>query len=205
LLAPTSSFIPLNDPMAEHRMYLPMIGLCLVLIDVFSRVRITGPRSAAAMTCVLALCAALTFERSHVWSSAKALAEDAAAQPPFTTRSVRMLSQAYLSENRPKDFLDRIFASPPPDLDKNWDMLTTVGLALACLGHDAEAVDKLQRALTLHADAFGFGLKGYLEAKLGRTGESLIDLNRAIELGPDFDAAYAYRGLWHLASDQIDP
>jgi tetratricopeptide (TPR) repeat protein len=203
LLAPTSSFIPLNDPMAEHRMYLPLAGLCLILLDLLSRVRISEPRIAAAITCALVFCAALTFERSQVWGSATALAEDAASRPPLTTRSVVLLAQAYLNENQPNAFLARLAASPPPGLENNPEMLTELALTLASVGRNEEAVDRLRRALSLQPDAFGFGLKGYLEGKLGRSMESLHDLNRAIELGPDFDAAYAYRGLWYLASNQL--
>ena len=203
-LAPTSSFIPLYDPMAEHRMYLPLMGLCLIVVDLLSRIQITQPRVVAAMTCALVLYAGLAFDRSRVWSNATMLAEDAAARPPLTTRSVRLLAQAYLSENRPQDFLDRVSANPPPGLDHDADMLTEVGLVLACVGRNEDAVDRLQKAVAIHPDPFGFGLKGYLEAKLGRTLASLQDLNRAIELGPDFDAAYGYRGLWYLASNQFE-
>jgi len=66
LLAPTSSVIPLFDPMAEHRMYLPMIGLCLVLIDVLGRVRIRAGYAAAALICATALSATFIYTRSHV-------------------------------------------------------------------------------------------------------------------------------------------
>ena len=203
-LAPTSSFVPLADPMAEHRMYLPIVWLCLVIVDLFRRIRSFERRSVAALTCVLIIYAALSFDRSQVWSSATALAEDAAAMPPLTARSARMLGQAYVSENRPADFIKRLAATPSPELEKDVGTLTELGLALACVGRDEDAVSRLQQALSIKPEPFGFGLKGYLEAKLGHTQESLHDLNRAIELGPDFDAAYGYRGLWYLASNQLE-
>ena len=203
LLAPTSSLIPLYDPMAEHRVYLPLIALCLIVLDLLARARMSQPWLAAAITCLFVFYSALSFDRSKVWSSASRLAEDAAARPPLTPRSFDMLAQAYLSENRPKDFLDRISLSPPPNMDRDADMLTELGLVLACLGRNEEAVERLQKAIAIRSEPFGFGLKGYLEAKLGRTVESFQDLNRAIQLGPDFDAAYGYRGLWYLASNQL--
>ena len=35
LLAPTSSFVPIKDALVERRLYLPSIGLLLVLADIF--------------------------------------------------------------------------------------------------------------------------------------------------------------------------
>jgi protein O-mannosyl-transferase len=205
LLAPTSSFVPLNDPMAEHRMYLPVMGLCLITVDLLARVNLSGLRVTAAVTCVLAVYAALSSDRARVWSTATALAEDAAARLPLTTRSVTMLAMAYLSENRAKDFLDRIALTPPPGLEKDPYMLNWVGVALSCVERNEEAVDRLQKALAIRPEAVGFGLKGFLEAKLGRTRESLEDLNRAIQLEPDFDVGYCYRGLWYLAANELGP
>ena len=40
LLAPTSSIIPIKDPIAERRVYLPMIGLLLILLEGIGRLRI---------------------------------------------------------------------------------------------------------------------------------------------------------------------
>src|SRR5262249_2157756 len=37
LLAPTSSIAPLRDPQAEHRLYLPFIGLLLITAEVLRR------------------------------------------------------------------------------------------------------------------------------------------------------------------------
>ena len=39
LLAPTSSFIPIRDVQAEHRLYLPFLGLVLVCLEVLRRLR----------------------------------------------------------------------------------------------------------------------------------------------------------------------
>ena len=37
LLAPTSTVIPIKDPIAERRVYLPMIGLLLFLLEPIRR------------------------------------------------------------------------------------------------------------------------------------------------------------------------
>ena len=37
LLSPTSSILPIKDPIADRRMYLPMLGLILIAIDLLRR------------------------------------------------------------------------------------------------------------------------------------------------------------------------
>ena len=37
LLAPTSSFVPIRDPMAERRLYLPFIGLLFITVEFLRR------------------------------------------------------------------------------------------------------------------------------------------------------------------------
>ena len=39
-LLPTSSFIPLLDPVMEHRTYLPMVGFALLANSIFSWVKV---------------------------------------------------------------------------------------------------------------------------------------------------------------------
>ena len=48
LLAPTSSIIPIQDPIADRRMYLPILGLILIVIDLIRRVKVE-PRMLAAI------------------------------------------------------------------------------------------------------------------------------------------------------------
>jgi tetratricopeptide (TPR) repeat protein len=81
-LAPSSSFIPLKEGMAEHRAYLAMPGLILAGASVL------GPTLAASITArmaavlVLAVCSWLTFERNVVWNDATVLWAEAADRSP---------------------------------------------------------------------------------------------------------------------------
>src|SRR6185437_9792731 len=71
LIAPTSSIAPIRDVMAEHRMYLPFLGLALVCIEFARRLKF----SQAAWTCAaaLAICCVLTYQRNQVWATPLAL------------------------------------------------------------------------------------------------------------------------------------
>ena len=39
LMAPTSSILPIKDPVAERRMYAAILGLLLIVVDVLSRLK----------------------------------------------------------------------------------------------------------------------------------------------------------------------
>ncbi len=45
LLAPTSSLVPIRDPMAERRMYLPFIGLLFITLEILRRWKFSTKRS----------------------------------------------------------------------------------------------------------------------------------------------------------------
>ena len=67
LIAPTSSIVPIRDVQAEHRLYLPFIGLILVCAE-FLR-RLNFQRVIVVGVALLAICAVLTYQRNRVWSS----------------------------------------------------------------------------------------------------------------------------------------
>jgi protein O-mannosyl-transferase len=90
LLVPTSSVLPLQYPMAEHRVYLASIGLFLVAATAFARLvqglrdRPFRPRVLlyAASLVVLGGLAGLTVSRNVVWANPVALWRDAVIKAP---------------------------------------------------------------------------------------------------------------------------
>ncbi len=45
LMAPTSSILPIQDPVAERRLYFSMLGLLLIVVDVLARVECPAPHA----------------------------------------------------------------------------------------------------------------------------------------------------------------
>lgn len=90
LLVPTSSVLPLQYPMAEHRVYLASVGLFLVAGTAFARlvqglqVQPFQPRVLlyAVGLVVLGGLAALTVSRNVVWANPVALWRDAVIKAP---------------------------------------------------------------------------------------------------------------------------
>ena len=93
-LAPTSSFIPLNDLAVEHRMYLPMsLGLSLIAgigiktLPSLIRLRL--------LVVLLALLGATTVTRNADWVSELSLWKDSARKNPLSPRPHNNVGKAY--------------------------------------------------------------------------------------------------------------
>lgn len=91
-LAPSSSFVPIADPVAEHRVYLGSTGVLLAVAagvhrllgrSLRGRARWVGPALAVA---VLAALGAALFLRASVWGDEVALWEDAARRNASSAR-----------------------------------------------------------------------------------------------------------------------
>jgi hypothetical protein len=86
-LSVESSIFPIRDIMNEHRMYLAMPGVALVLGCAFIWLRRRWPAPAlGAGTAILVLLTALTLARNEVWRSQLGLWQDALAKSPGKAR-----------------------------------------------------------------------------------------------------------------------
>ena len=82
LLAPTSSFVPILDPFAERRMYLPFIGLLFIVVDFLRHAKTSRNTLLAALSVVLLAEAAATYQRNQLWASSIDLWKDSVAKSP---------------------------------------------------------------------------------------------------------------------------
>jgi hypothetical protein len=90
-----SSFLPISDTMVEHRMYMAMPGVALVLGTAFAWAHARWPVPMLAVgTAVVALLVALTLLRNEVWRSQVSLWQDALAKSPGKARVYANLGTA---------------------------------------------------------------------------------------------------------------
>ncbi|MBI5280279.1 MAG: hypothetical protein HY858_01265, partial [Candidatus Solibacter usitatus] len=99
LLAPTSSVIAIADTLVERRVYLPSLGLALVLAEVVSRIKPVRGQTAWLSAIVLAL-AALTMGRNNVYGSTTAMWKSAVDASPGNYRAQFQLAYAYYEQGR---------------------------------------------------------------------------------------------------------
>lgn len=94
-LAP-SAVVPLNVLVNDHRLYLPMAGVVLLLAHLHDRCRRPGWIAAAT----LVLLVTLTLQRNRVWATEETLWANAVATGPAMSRSHMNLGRAYLEQGR---------------------------------------------------------------------------------------------------------
>lgn len=196
LLAPTSSFVPIKDPVAERRLYLSMIGLFFIMLEFLRRVNVKQTKWIAGLASVLVVAAMMTHSRSAVFSDSLAFWEDTVAKSPQKARDEFQLAEAYRERGECAKALDHYGRSEK--LDPNDDRLyIDWGLAYDCLNQPAQALAKLQQAAKMKPKAHVYSQIGMIYGKQGRNADALEALAMAVKLDPNFDTTYQYRGAVH--------
>lgn len=109
-IAISSGLVPLPDMVAEHRSYVPSIGMFVVFACLFDMVRgifANRPRElAAAAALIVTGFSTATILRNRVWSGADSLWADAAEKSPGKFRVWSNLGVALAAKGREKDAAD---------------------------------------------------------------------------------------------------
>lgn len=205
LLAPTSSFIPILDPSAERRMYLPFIGLLFVVLEGVRRLRVSRTAVAYACAGVCALLAVATYSRAEVWSNALSLWSDAAAKSPRKYRPNFQVAYAYYQRKRCPEALPYFeVAAKAARGDEEYPLLLDWALAYDCAGNPAKAIKKLERGAAMSRNAHVYALIGMVHGKAQKTKEALAALDTAMQLDPNFQPTYVYRGAVYASSGEFE-
>ena len=132
-LGPTSSVISIIDVIFEHRLYLPLVGVCLsfpffvefVRAKLRQRFRISGTTLQYAAVVVVLLVAG-TITRNYVWSDEVRLFTDAVKKSPEKERPYNSLAWAYYKRgefNKAIEALNAGLQRMPQRMSKFSDML----------------------------------------------------------------------------------
>lgn len=111
-----SSIIPL-DPLFEHRLYLPMLGFLLILLDLLS-VWFAPQWVHLLLVAAIMVCAFLTWQRNQLWKEPIAFYEDNQKHAPDSERVCLLLANLYKKSDRIADArrqFERIQQLIPPD------------------------------------------------------------------------------------------
>ncbi len=204
-LVPSSSVLPLADLLAEHRVYLGLLGLSLAAAAAatFAVRRLAGARAGRAgwalglVTC--AALAALTADRAQAWSSAEALWRDAVEKSPGKARPHLNLGVALVAKGRLEEGLAAFRRAAALDQGRAVPdelLLTNVVDTLAALGRIDEARDELTAALARWPDsAVAYGLLTRVEFAARRTEAAEAAGWRALALDPANAQARKFLGM----------
>jgi tetratricopeptide (TPR) repeat protein len=201
LMAPTSSFVPIRDAVAERRLYLSMLGLLLILVDFLSRWKIERRTLTAICAAIALILAGATYARAEVWSSELALWQDTTEKTPENWRAHFHLASAYYNLGR-CDMAAKEFQNSTRLRAPDYDLLVDWALALDCLNQSDAALAKLRQAAALEQTAHVYSQIGMVYGKRSQYPEALDALATAEKLDPNFATTYVYRGLVHTAISQ---
>ncbi|MEO8596212.1 MAG: tetratricopeptide repeat protein [Candidatus Solibacter sp.] len=201
LLVPTSSILPIQDPIAERRMYFPILGLILIAIDLLRRLKME-PKALAALAGAIVLVAAFaTHARAEVWSDSVKLWQDVAEKSPRKFRPHFQLAFAYYELGQYQRAVEEFektaaIQKPTPDMLVDW------GLAYDGLNQPDKALEKFRQAAAMEPSAHAWTQIGYIYAKQSRWKEAMDAFDAAEKVDANFPAIWMYRGQVALATNQ---
>ncbi len=204
ILAPSSSFVPVaSQPVAEHRMYLPLAAVLAGLVLGVHAWR--GRRALWLWAASALLCGAMTWQRNETYRSELALWSDTVQRRPGNARAQSNLGNALLAAGQASDaaahYEEALRLSPDyADAENN------LGRALVQLGRAPDAIPHYEAAL--HAKPGSIEVLTNLGSALvqgGRAREAVPIYERALQLapqaiGPRYNLANALFRLGDLAA-----
>jgi tetratricopeptide (TPR) repeat protein len=201
LMAPTSSILPIKDPIAERRLYFSMLGLLLIVVDLLARLKIEKRALTGACAAVALLAAVATHARAEVWSNAVSLWEDSVRKSPNKVRTHFQLAQSYYEAGRFGEAVTEF--EKTARIDKpTYNLLVDWGLAYDAVNRPDEAIAKLKQAAAMEPTAHIYSQIGMVYAKQRRWPEALDALGAAEKLDPGFAPIYNYRAKIHFQANE---
>jgi tetratricopeptide (TPR) repeat protein len=202
LMAPTSSFVPIKDPIAERRLYLSMIGLLFIVLEFLRRIDVKQRKWAMALAGVVVVTGVAAHERNTVWSDPVLLWEDAVAKSPRMARDEFQLAEAYREQGQCAKALPHYARSAqldPPERHSYWyySLFVDWGMAYDCLNQPEQALAKFQQAAALKPTAHVYSQIGMIYGKQKKNAEALEALQKALKLNPKFAMTHVYLGGVH--------
>ncbi len=154
VLAPTSSFVPINDLCFEHRMYLPVAAVILAAVlaafSLLSHLPFAARRPISIAGCLLAVgsLASRTHARNSDYHDALHLWSVTVQQRPDNARALSALATEYLNRERYAESVplyERAVEIEP----RNWRYLENLGRAYYKVKRHQESVTAYQKAIEL--------------------------------------------------------
>ena len=202
ILAPSSSIMPIPvQPMAEHRMYLPLAAIvALVVVSIYSRWKRSCWFVFAAAALVLV---ALTVARNEDYRSPGSIWTDTLAKRPANARAHCYYADVLAAQGQFTEALahydEAIRLDRPATTrgDRNifGDLMVNSGNVLRALGREAKAVKRYEDALRVDPGlvAAHFNL-GALHLQANRFPQAVDQFEQALKIDPNYAAAHTSLG-----------
>jgi tetratricopeptide (TPR) repeat protein len=213
-LAPSSSLLPLLDPLAEHRTYLGLLGLALAAVagTTWLLRRWAGGwarRAGWALALLLALALGLaTARRAAVWTSMLTLWSDAASRQPQKARVMVNLGSALFSAGSAEEALAayrRAWELQGDHTARPDEVLMGIVDLLSHTGRFDEARTAIADALVrFPGNANTFGLLAQVEWRASRLAPAEAAADQALRLDPGQPFGLKYLGMVRMALGDLE-
>lgn len=193
VLAPSSSFIPIwTEPVAEHRMYLPLAGILAGAVAASWPWLGRGHRLAwtVAWCAVASALLVLTVQRNAVYKDAISLWRDTVQKVPGSARANNNYANALADGNFPKEAI--AYCQRTIDLDPDFGLAyNNYGYALSKLKRYGESLAYYDKSLSYreHGMEIVLANRGFSLYNLGRFEEAVMDFETALKIRPDYEEA----------------
>ena len=202
LMAPTSSILPIKDPIAERRLYLGIVGLLLITVDLLNRARLDRKQLIALCSAVALLLAIGAYVRAGVWADPVALWTDTVSKSPHNRRAHFQLAYAEWQAQRP-DLAVAEFQKTADIGPVTSDLLLDWGLALDSLHQPQQALEKLRQSESMESTAAGYVNIAKIYGEAGQFPEALAALDSAGKIDAGNISIYAFRGKIDLKTNRV--
>ncbi|MBO7543285.1 tetratricopeptide repeat protein [bacterium] len=201
-LLPQSSFMPTLDLAFEHRMYLSVAGLIWIFADLLRIMSESLPKAftyamKVCLPAALLLYAAATYQRSKVWQTERTIWGDAMTKAGGKQRVMINYASAYMEETGDHAYVIDLLSENMP----KWHIVhprafAVLGSAYQLAGEMKYAINNYLSAIDSDKDnpLFRYNI-AILYLSTGKPDKALGQLNRMIELNPDYADGYYLRGV----------
>ncbi len=203
------TLIPLNQLVAERRLYVPLFGLLLVAGAVAERL-LRSPRKrdkrtlAVATAAMVVFFSMLTVHRNYVYSSEKRLWEDAVSKAPQSENTYQSLGYVYEQAGEP-DKARRQWRVAHELAPNNPDIMRNLAVALNKTGKHREALDLIKKALEIEPNsAHGHYNLGSIYVNLDRMEKAEAAFRKAIEISPGYTTPYNNLAVIHINKGEYE-
>ena len=198
VLSVTSSFVPIADLVFEHRMYLPLAGLTVLVVS-GGYVLFEG-RSAKRVGLILAtvaICAlgVVTFLRNEDYRSGVSIRRSALSVVPNNPGAYKGLGLAYDKLGQYEDAI-RAYKEAIRIRPGFAEARFNLGVTYGKLGRYEEAARCCEEAIKIKPDyGKAYNNLGFFYGKLGRDAEEIEAYKQSIKINPEYAGTYYNLGI----------
>ncbi len=203
-LVVTSSIIPIHHVMFEHRVYLPSVGLCILVSYLAVRFLNQGRLYIPLVMILLIVLSVMTVRRNAVWDNDILLWGDVVQKAPQKSRGYRSLAVAYYKrDDYPKalQFIQKAIMLYPEYLEA----YETRGRILYMMGDFTNALTDYNYILFKNPrHALAYKDRADLWGRQDKLDQALADYNTSISIHSGNPHAYNGRARVYAKRKQID-